>query len=252
MKTEIIKEFDIDKIKEEKDATLVLGLFDGIHKGHQFLIKEALKNNDNVIILSLLKSFKNNEDVLLSLEDKEEILSSFNIKKLILLDNSLYFKNMTYLDFILKILKIINPKNIYVGNDYTFGKNGLGNVSILKKYFKVFTPNFYLVNNEKVSSTKIKEYIRNGEVEKANYMLNRYYFYKGTVIKGLQNGSKFLFPTINLSLLTNYVLLKNGVYQTQITIDGVIYDSITNIGVHPTIDKLSSPSIETFVLNFNN
>ena len=114
MKTEIIKEFDIDKIKEEKDATLVLGLFDGIHKGHQFLIKEALKNNDNVIILSLLKSFKNNEDVLLSLEDKEEILSSFNIKKLILLDNSLYFKNMTYLDFILKILKIINHKNIYV------------------------------------------------------------------------------------------------------------------------------------------
>ena len=162
MKTEIIKEFDIDKIKEEKDATLVLGLFDGIHKGHQFLIKEALKNNDNVIILSLLKSFKNNEDVLLSLEDKEEILSSFNIKKLILLDNSLYFKNMTYLDFILKILKIINPKNIYVGSDYTFGRNGLGNVSILKKYFKVFTPNFYLVNNEKVSSTKIKEYIRNG------------------------------------------------------------------------------------------
>ena len=148
---------------------------------------------------------------------------------------------MTCLDFILKILKIINPKNIYVGNDYTFGKNGLGNVSILKKYFKVFTPNFYLVNNEKVSSTKIKEYIRNGEVEKANYMLNRHYFYKGTVIKGLQNGSKFLFPTINLSLLTNYVLLKNGVYQTQITIDGVIYDSITNIGVHPTIDKLSSP-----------
>ena len=67
----------------------------------------------------------------------------------------------------------------------------------------------------------------------------------------MQNGSKFLFPTINLSLLTNYVLLKNGVYQTQITIDGVIYDSITNIGVHPTIDKLSSPSIETFVLNFN-
>ena len=55
MKTEIIKEFDIDKIKEEKDATLVLGLFDGIHKGHQFLIKEALKNNENVIILSLLK-----------------------------------------------------------------------------------------------------------------------------------------------------------------------------------------------------
>ena len=104
MKTEIIKEFDIDKIKEEKDSTLVLGLFDGIHKGHQFLIKEALKNNENVIILSLLKSFKNNEDVLLSLEDKEEILSSFNIKKLILLDNSLYFKNMTYLDFILKIL----------------------------------------------------------------------------------------------------------------------------------------------------
>ena len=127
----------------------------------------------------------------------------------------------------------------------------MGNVSILKKYFKVFTPNFYLVNNEKVSSTKIKEYIRNGEVEKANYMLDRHYFYKGTVIKGLQNGSKFLFPTINLSLLTNYVLLKNGVYQTQITIDGVIYDSITNIGVHPTIDKLSSPSIETFVLNFN-
>ena len=59
MKTEIIKEFDIDKIKEEKDENIVLELFDGIHKGHQFLIKEALKNNENVIILSLLKSFKN-------------------------------------------------------------------------------------------------------------------------------------------------------------------------------------------------
>ncbi len=251
MRTEVITKENMLNLKEDSACNLVLGFFDGIHLGHQFLIKEALKDNDNVIVLSLMNSFKKDDEVVISFKQKEEILSSLNVKKLYLLNDDLFFKNMSYLDFISLILKRINPLKIYVGNDYKFGKNREGNVDILKQYFDVSIVDFYLVNNEKVSTSLIKNYLKEGNVEAANYLLGRNYCYEGKVVKGLNNGSKFLFPTINLELDSNFTLLKRGVYQTKVIFKGKVYDSITNIGVHPTIDKLTKPSIETFILNFS-
>jgi riboflavin kinase/FMN adenylyltransferase len=160
-------------------------------------------------------------------------------------------KDLTPREFIENILLPLGVKEIYIGEDFRFGKNRSGDISLLKEYFEVEIVPFELDKNIKISSTKLIELIKDGKVEEFNRLTNRNYEIKGTVVDGLKNGRKINFPTANIKPLFNYVLPKNGVYKTLIYIFGVPYLSVTNIGYHPTIDKLNEVSIETHILNFD-
>ena len=254
MKIKIINKFNYLDIKENK-TNLVLGFFDGIHEGHMKLILEAMYGYRNVSILTFIHSFKNDDEVIMSNKQKEEIFKEIGISTIYYLDYDEYLKNMEPIDFINLILKRINPHQIICGSDYRFGKNALGDIYLLKKEFPSLNvvPFVYFSFNKqmKVSSTVIKDLIKVGKIKEANEYLYQDYEIEGEVVKGLGNGSKLLFPTINLKLTTNYVLPKNGVYKTKVYLNDLVYDSITNVGIHPTIDKLNEVSIETHILNFN-
>ena len=240
----------------KKQINLCLGFFDGLHKGHLELINEAKEDNYDVGVLTFDGSLKcligkrDSEELLTTIEDRKEILNDLNINYLCVLKFTLDVMNMDPIDFINKYLKPLNIHRIFVGNDFTFGKYGKGNVDLLKKYFDVKIVDFVMDKEVKVSTSTIISMIKSGQIERANKLLTRPYCIKGKVEHGLSNGQKLGCRTANVKT-DEYVIPKIGVYATYITIDGIKYISMTNIGTHPTIDKLDEISIETYILNFN-
>ena len=240
----------------DKPINLCLGFFDGLHIGHKFLINKAKQLNENVGVLTFvgaLKNLTNKRDtkaLLTSLEDRKEILQSMGVKYLFVAEFNLDIMNMSKDDFLEKMIKPLNVDTLVVGNDYTFGSKASGNVDYLRTKFKVEVVDFVLEDGKKVSTSEIINYIKEGKILKANELLGRYYSIKGVVEHGLSNGSRLGFKTANIKPIDNYVFPKKGVYATYVKIEGKTYLSMTNIGNHPTIDRLDYESIEANIFDF--
>lgn len=257
MKTILIKK--LDEIKKIDDLTLCLGFFDALHEGHLTLIKEALKIGGKVGVLTFSK---NPRELLLNqsckivntLEMKLEILEQYHVDYFIILDLSWDILNLTKEQFIDQILLKLGTKRIICGFDYTYGTKGEGKANDL------VNSNLFVVKiieeiknekNQKISSTLIHQLIKEGDIESANRYLTRPYKIVGVVDKGFQIGRVLNFKTANIKLLDNFELPSNGVYATKIYVDGKYYNSMTNVGTHPTINELKFPKIETFIFDFD-
>ena len=254
MKTYLIK--NINEIPNDvKDLSLVLGLFDGVHKGHQGLINYAhsKSKNNKIGVLTFDKALKESSFSLMSLDDKEKELSKLPIDYLFVLICDENLKRMSHEAFLNSILLKFKPHAIFCGSDFRFGFKALGDVTYLKNHFDNVDI-FDFVEDEfghKISSRSIKELISSGDIEKANKYLTRPYQIEGKIVKGLHNGHDLGFPTANIALTSNYVMPKNGVYFTKIEIGGEKIVAVTNIGTHPSIDELEQPIIEAHILDEN-
>lgn len=246
-----------DNIKAPSEMiSICLGYFDGIHLGHQQIIKEALKNKVLPVsvltfdkpVSSLLDNDKSKE-VLTSLKDKEAEAGKLGADYLLVMQIDKDFLSLSAEEFI-DILKRLNVGHIYVGDDYRFGKNKSGDVSLLKKSFDVTVVDTVLYKGEKVSTQRIISLVKEGEMESVSKMLSRPYRISGTVVEGHHNGEKLGIRTANIKMDANYALPKFGVYITNAFINGKAYKAITNVGVHPTIEKEKEPLIEVHIPNY--
>jgi riboflavin kinase/FMN adenylyltransferase len=241
-------------ISEEK-INLCLGFFDGLHVGHKFLIQQAKSPNAKLAVLTFEGSLKSitqrrKEGLITTVEDRKDFLSQLNVDFLYVIDFTKEIMQMDPVMFIEKFLKPLNINQIFVGEDFRFGQKAKGDVNLLKKYFDVQVVEYILDNGKKISTSTIIKYISDGEIKRANRLLGREYFIKGKVVHGFNAGAaKIGFPTANIELTNNYVMPKKGVYATRIEVNGKIYSSMTNIGIHPTINKLDSPTIETNIFD---
>lgn len=246
---------DLKNITSLKEKTaLCLGYFDGLHLGHRTLIENALKENDHVAILTFdfspkLYLAKKKNIILTSLEDKEKILEKVGVEYLLVLNIDEGILDLEKNDFISLVLAKLNPSHIYCGTDFRFGKNKEGKVDDLKKVFPITAIDTVDYEGKKISTSRIIDLLKRGDIDNANILLGRYYTVKGTVIKGLGNGKRIGFRTANLSLSDDYYLPKNGVYICQATDDKKTYPAICNVGVHPSLDELEKSIIEVHVLN---
>lgn len=251
---EIIYLKNIEDVKEISNTSLVLGNFDGVHVGHVSLINFA-KNNSRgpLTIFTFDKTIKNNDGFITSLNDKIDIFKYLQVDYLLVVKVDENFKKMSYVDFVDKILKKINPKKIFCGSDFKYGFEAKGDVSYLKERFdNVLVLNFVNDNlKNKISSSEIRKLIKEGNIKEANRFLGREFKIKGKVIKGEYLGNKIGFPTANLSLLDNYILPNNGVYLTKTLINNKTYYSMTNVGYNPTVNSDNEIKIETYILDFN-
>jgi riboflavin kinase / FMN adenylyltransferase len=237
-----------------KNLSLVLGYFDGLHIGHTHLINYAKMNSIGPVgVVTFDKPLKSIEGQITTLDEKIALIEKLKIDYVFVLVADDKFKHMSYIDFINKVLKRFNPKVIFCGNDYTFGYEAKGNVYDLKMAFANVQVVNYVndFNRKKISSSSIKNLIKEGLVKEASVFLGRPYSLSGTVSHGFQEGTKLGRPTANLESVGNLVIPKDGVYITRTKVDKTIYDSITNIGTHPTINKVEKPIIETYVMGFN-
>ena len=251
------QDFKKDEVIESKIDVTCIGAFDGLHRGHIELIKKTkeIDNNFQIVTFNEIPKiyFDNNLKPLLDKNNRNIIFNEYKPTNLIYLkfDEINEFSS----DEFLKFLDInLNTNKIVVGKDFRFGKNRTGEVNNIINYFgenNVILLSDYLIENEKVSSTKIRKYLDNGNIKQANKFLGRKYELLGTVVEGLKMGSKLGFPTANIKLDHDLYLPKYGVYGITCIIDNKPYEGILNIGITPTVSDTKKIKIETHIFDFD-
>ncbi|MDY4549282.1 MAG: riboflavin biosynthesis protein RibF [Candidatus Enterosoma sp.] len=241
------------------NGSLVIGLFDGVHLGHQELIQEAKKDQREITCLTFSSAMAHSIEhksggLLLTEDEKEEKLKELGISRELVLPFDKETKN-TSKEAFLSFLQSLSPTRIIVGEDFTFGKNIEGKAkdlfSLKEKGIEITILSLKEQDGEKISSSRIRRLLLDGNVEKAKELLSYPFFYTGEVKAGKHNGKRIGFPTVNIEVEPLKVKLKEGVYLTKTSVLGHTYLSMTNVGNHPTIDPLSTSIIETYLLGFD-
>lgn len=255
----------LDELEKIHHGTgIALGTFDGIHLGHQKVIKTLVEKCSEKDLKSVLFTFSNHPrevvnvgahiSRIMTIDEKVKIAEKMGIDYLVILNFDKEFMSIEARYFIEDLLiETLNAKLLSVGYNFRFGHNAKGNVQLLKNYTDIFELIVTKAVYEKefnVSSTLIRELLEAGSIEKANSLLGRPYKLTSTIVKGKEVGKVLGFPTANLEIFENMTRLKPGVYITISEIDGVEYKSATNVGFNPTFDQ-DVFNIETFILDFD-
>lgn len=243
----IYKNLDIKKIHE--NAIIAIGNFDGLHLGHQKVLKQARerakKENLKFGVISfepMPAMFFNRNIKYHRINSKKQKLYYFKKIKLdflIIINFNKYFSNISADFFITKILvDKLKSKYIFVSQNFKFGKNRLGSINTLKKLekkylYKVIITTPYQKNKKLISSTLIRKSISDGKIVEAKKLLGRPWAIEGKVMKGEQRGRKIGFPTCNIKW-NSYVLPKLGVYAVQVEFKNFKKKGIANVGYRPT------------------
>ena len=240
--------------KYTNGSILVIGNFDGLHKGHVSILEESKKlAKKNKLKCGLLtfdpnpKEFflKDKNFKIISNLEKEKILKKMNIDYLIILKFNKKLREQSADQFIKKTLQEkIKPSKIIVGKEFRFGKNRLGTPQILQNYFETKIAHQKKKSNKKISSTQIRKFIQSGKINKANNLLGRNWSVSGNVVSGNKIGRKLGFRTANIFIKNSIEPLK-GVYATRLHINTKSYPGISNFGVAPTISKKQNAVLET-------
>jgi len=251
------------------NATIVtIGTFDGVHIGHQKIIKRlvdiAHKKHLNSVVLTFFPHprmvLQNNNDIRLlnTIEERETILSDLGLDYLVVKTFTKEFANLSAEEFVKNILvDKLNAKHIIIGYDHRFGKGRSANIDDLKSFGKQY--NFEVeeisvqdIEDVSVSSTKIRNALNDGDILTANTYLGYNFYITGKVVKGKGLGRKIGFPTANIEIAEDYKLIpKNGVYVIKTSIENKLVYGMMNIGMNPTVNG-TKKTIEAHFFNFNN
>ena len=245
------------------NSVLAIGNFDGVHLGHQELLKKAYifsrKINKKFGIFTfdpLPKDFFNRTDnKILNINDKIDVVKKFHADFFIKQNFNRNFSKISHDNFAkIILLKKLAVHSIFVGKDFKFGFKRKGNIFFLKKLsennnFKIFIINFKKFNNYKISSSKIRSLIQAGKVNLAHKIMGRPWSISGKVIQGKKYGRRIGFPTANIKIF-NQIKPLFGVYSVKIVFNKKTYKGIANFGVRPTFGS-SSPVLEVNVFGKN-
>lgn len=257
----------VDNLPEFRNGILTIGTFDGVHAGHQEIIRRinriALEINGETIVLTFHphpRMVLQPDDASLKLlntpDEKIRLLSHYGIDNLILIPFSKEFSRLSAQQYVEDFLwKKIRPRKIVIGYDHRFGNKREGDINLMrtladKLRFEVVEIEAQMVENISVSSTKIRNALLTGDLETANSLLGRYYSISGKVVRGDQRGTKFGFPTANISVRDPHKLIPaSGVYAVRVVVDGEMYGGMLNIGMRPTFNG-QHETIEVHIFDF--
>ena len=251
--------------RKKENLSIALGFFDGIHKGHRKVIENAVtaakKNNLKSAVVSFTQHpscllLNRNPEYIIPLEDKITKLEKLGVNYLYLLTFDEKFSQFSKEEYFEYLLKMTFPKIITTGFNHFFGKNREGNTDFLNKIcaenniiYQKIEP--VKIGNLIVSSSAVRKFVMDGNIEMAKKMLGYDFYIKGAIVKGTQLGSKLGFKTINIKYPNETIKLPFGVYCSKVQIEKKIFNAVTNWGVKPTVSGENSPVIESHILNFN-
>ncbi len=238
-------------------TAIALGTFDGVHIGHQAVIKAAVDSGFKSLAVAFKfppkAYFDDSIGCITTFSDKDGSLRDLGLKEIYYLDFN-EVRDMSPTDFLYFLKNEYNCAFISCGFNYRFGKNGAGDIELLREFcekngiiLKVSEP--IAIGNTTVSSTYIRSLLSDGRVAAANELLARLFGFSATVIHGDGRGHIMGFPTANQLYPKELAPVKHGVYKTIITVNGKTYNGITNIGHRPTYET-GDVRAETFILDF--
>ena len=249
---------------------VTLGIFDGVHRGHQALLDRLVSRAKEVGGESVVITFspppklvlnRKNENLtfLTSIEEKVILLEKIHIDHLVIIEFNERFSKISARDFIKNILvNKIATKHLVIGYNHHFGKRGEGDFNTIKECaelfgFKVEQVKGFHTEEGAISSSSIREALLTGKLDDANRWLGYYYSIRGTVITGRKIGRSMGFPTANIKPDYRYKLVpSDGVYAVEVNVDEKIFPGMLSIGSNPTVnDDITDKSIEVHIMNYD-
>ncbi len=258
---------DITTFISEKPTVITIGTFDGVHLGHQKIIKRVVETAHKNGLLATVFTFfphprmivQHDQQLKLihTLAEKKQFLQSLGVDLLIVQPFNEAFANLSAEAFVSELLvKHLRAQKVIIGYDHHFGKNRTANIDNMRLFgeqygFSVEEIPVQEVDEVSVSSTKIRQALNEGKVEVAEHYLGVPYSFTGEVVHGLKLGRTIGFPTANLQIEASYKLIpKDGVYVVYSLIEGRKVYGMMSIGKNPTIQGKGA-SIEVYFFDFN-
>ncbi len=255
-----------NEIAENKGLSLAFGFFDGVHVGHQAVIKSAVDFAHDNGTKSAVITFQDHPccffynvqpQYIISKHDKIKFFEDLGVDYLYLIKFDEYLAMMDASDYLKDvIIKNFAPTAISTGFNHSFGAKKSGDVKLLCTMQNEFCYQYFevqpvLYNNEVISSTRIREDLALGNVEMVNAMLGYDYFLEETIVEGQKLGRQIGFKTANLLYPENLVEIGRGVYKVKIEYNCEIFDGIANYGLRPTVSDNLKSVLEVHILNFD-
>ncbi len=254
-----------DNADIQRPTVLTLGVFDGLHLGHQLIVRTVVERAHQTGAIPTVITFdphpravlhpESAPPLLQTLDQKVEGFGVLGIQQTIVIRFDEEFSQTRAEDFLSSVVKDrLHAKEVYLGCGFAFGHNREGNIELLRRvsqdlgFFADEVPEVRF-RNQRVSSSRVRGLLAEGRVNLARRLLARPYGVEGLVERGAERGAGLGFPTANLHP-RNRVIPQNGVYVTGTLIDGQWRRSVTNVGVRPTFGADAEPSVETFVMDW--
>lgn len=253
-------------LNKQTDLSLCLGFFDGIHQGHQIVIKNTVNYAKQNGLKSALITFKEHPLCTLhgydikyisTLEEKLKLIEKLGVDYVYILDFDRDLAQKSAYNYLKDVLvKNFTPKAITTGFNHYFGLKKQGNTTFLYNHQKEFGYKYFEIppityNNIVVSSSIIKEYLAKGDILTANKLLEHKFSFKSVVQHGQEIGRTINFPTINLEYPINMIKIPYGVYYVEAELENKEYKAIANWGLKPTVNDTLNPTFEVHLLDFN-
>ena len=256
----------IENARIARPTVLTLGVFDGLHRGHQLVMSTVVKRARAVGAVPTVLTFDPHPRAVLHPESAPPLLQTFDqkieafgvlgIEQVIVIRFNQAFARIEAEDFLRDVVgERLQAKEVYLGRGFAFGRERRGNIELLQKvserlgFHAAEVPEVRL-RGRRISSSAIRGLLAEGRVNLARQMLGRPYGVEGRVVRGQERGRTLGFPTANLRP-QNRVIPRDGVYVTVTLIEGAWRRSVTNIGTRPTFEKDAEPSVETYVMNWS-
>ncbi|MEI8066153.1 MAG: bifunctional riboflavin kinase/FAD synthetase [Actinomycetes bacterium] len=239
------------------NRAVAIGIFDGVHQGHQQLLKTA-KLYGSVVALTFyphptsIFAPERTPPQLVSLEDRIQLLEAHGANEVVVIEFTKDFSLLTPQQFIDEVLiNQLRATHIVVGDNFTFGHKASGNVETLKADGRFGVTSVPLQENRgtPVSSTRIRNLVMDGDVERANDLLTRAHYVKGPVVHGEKRGRTIGYPTANIGLASYATIPADGVYAGWLTVGGVRWASAISIGTNPTFPGIRGRQVEAYALD---
>ncbi len=247
------------------DTALTIGVFDGLHLGHQHLLSRLKAEAQERGLVPAVLTFRNHPRAVLhpeeevawlsDLEERLELLRSAGLDLVVVVDFTRELSLLRPREFLSLLQQQLRLRALVVGPDFALGYQRQGDRPTLEALgremgFTVTTVEHYVVNGVGVRSTHIRNLITQGDVASAARMLGRHYSIRGTVVRGDGRGRRLGYPTANLSVSTQRLVPGNGIYATWAYVGGARYPAATSIGVRPTFGQ-GQRTVESYLMDFS-
>jgi riboflavin kinase/FMN adenylyltransferase len=248
----------------QRESLLTIGVFDGVHAGHRYLLNKLTQRAAENNLLSGVVTFKPHPQSVLhphqrlpyltNLDDRVEAFRQLGIDIIAILTFTHKMAQLRATDFMYLLKKHLKMKGIVVGPDFALGRGQEGNIGLLRALgtemgFTVEVVPAFTINREVVSSTRIRQALVQGDMRRIEELMGRYFYLRGKVVTSDRRGRTLGFPTANLDIPEQQALPGNGIYATITQVDGRRFPSATNVGTRPTFGE-GKRMVETHLLGF--